>query len=113
MVKFSPMDRIVILKQFIRESPSDMFSRHALALEWIKKGDDSEAEILFNEILEKDPDYVGTYYHLGKLLERNNREEKALVIYENGMQIAEKQHDNHALRELKSAFNQLKDEMEL
>jgi Tfp pilus assembly protein PilF len=90
-----------------------MFSRHALALEWIKKGDDSKAEIMFKEILEKDPTYVGTYYHFGKLLERNNREEEAMGIYEKGMLYAERQDEKHFLRELKAAFNQLRDEMEL
>jgi tetratricopeptide (TPR) repeat protein len=107
------MDRIIILRQFIKDNPEDMFSRHALALEYIKMGDDAEAEMLFKEILEKNPAYVGTYYHLGKLLERAERLDEALVIYENGMQEAEKEHDNHALRELKAAYNQLKDEMEM
>jgi tetratricopeptide (TPR) repeat protein len=106
------MDRIVILKQFIRDNPSDFFSRHALALECIKLGDDAEAERLFKEILENNPSYIGTYYHLGKLLERDNRADEALEIYENGIKHAEKENDNHALRELKAAFNQLKDEMD-
>jgi len=107
------MDRIVILQHFISNNPGDMFSRHALALEWIKKGDDLEAEKLFKEVLDKDPAYLGTYYHLGKLVERNNKPEEALGIYEKGIQEAERQHDSHALRELKAAFNQLKDEMEM
>jgi tetratricopeptide (TPR) repeat protein len=107
------MDRIIILRQFIKDNPQDMFSRHALALEYIKKADDAEAEMLFKEILEMYPAYVGTYYHLGKLLERAEMLGEALLIYENGMQEAEKQQDTHALRELKAAYNQLKDEMEM
>ena len=70
-----------------------MFSRHALALEYIKMGNDAEAEMLFKEILEKNPAYVGTYYHLGKLLERAERSGEALVIYEKGMQEAEKERE--------------------
>lgn len=107
------MDRIVILKQFIRENPGDFFSRHALALECIKLGDNAEAEKLFKEILENNPAYIGTYYHLGKLLERDNRADEALGIYETGMKEAEKQRDDHSLRELKAALNQLKDEMDI
>ena len=107
------MDRIIILRQFIKDNPQDMFSRHALALEYIKMGNDAEAEMLFKEILEKNPAYLGTYYHLGKLLERAERSGEALVIYEKGMQEAEKERDSHALRELKAAYNQLKDEMEM
>ena len=107
------MDRIIILRQFIKDNPQDMFSRHALALECIKKSDDAEAEIMFKEILEMNPAYVGTYYHLGKLLERAESSGEALLIYEKGMQEAEKQQDTHALRELKAAYNQLKDEIEM
>lgn len=107
------MDRIVILKQFIRDNPGDFFSRHALALECIKLGDDAEAEKLFKEILENNPAYIGTYYHLGKLLERDNRAEEALAIYEIGIKEAEKQRDDHSLRELKAAHNQLEDEMDI
>ncbi len=32
----------------------------------------SEARKLFEELLNREPAYVGSYYHLGKLLERNN-----------------------------------------
>jgi len=106
------MDRIVFLNQFIGQHPSDMFALHALALEWIKKGNDLEAENLFKEILQRQPDYIGTYYHLGKLLERAEKKEEAIDVYEVGIKESERQKDQHALRELRAAYNQLKDEMD-
>ena len=35
------MERIEKLKEFLRASPADSFLQHALALEYIKTGDDS------------------------------------------------------------------------
>lgn len=107
------MDRIAFLKDFIEKNPDDMFARHALGLEFIKLGHDLEAESLFMKIIALQPSYVGTYYHLGKLLERSNRLNEAMNIFEKGMKEAALQNDQHALRELNAAFNQLKDEIDL
>ena len=76
------MDRIDILKSFISRSPGDHFSRHALALEYIKAGDDVSAREQFEWILAADPGYIGSYYHLGRLLEREGRLQEALVQYQ-------------------------------
>ena len=44
------MDRISKLKAYMEESGKDSFLQHALALEYIKVGNDPEAKSLFNEI---------------------------------------------------------------
>ena len=62
-------------------NPRDSFVQHAMALEYIKLGDDQQAMVLFEEILNREPGYIGSYYHLGKLLERNNKTEEAVKIY--------------------------------
>lgn len=64
------MNRIDKLNEFLKVTPKDNFLRHALALEYIKIGEDLKARVLFEEILSDSPDYVGTYYHLAKLLEK-------------------------------------------
>ena len=101
------MDRIEKLKQFISETPGDSFLQHALALEYIKLGDDNSARGLFEKIIQSDPGYVGTYYHLAKLLERNSETDKAIKIYEQGMEEAKKANDNKALGELRAAYEEL------
>ncbi len=58
------MDRIARIKDFLQASPADNFLRHALALEYIKTGEDAPARLLFEAILADSPDYVGSYYHL-------------------------------------------------
>ena len=97
------MDRIEKLKAFISQNPVDHFSEHALAMEYVKLGDDQAAKDLLESILAADPGYTGSYYHLGKLLEREGDKEGAVSIYDTGMAEAKKQGDNHAWNELMSA----------
>lgn len=101
------MDRIEKLKGFLKVNPADSFVQHALALEYIKLGNDEEARSLFEEILNRDPGYVGSYYHLAKLLERNNKIEDAIKWYEKGMEETKKAGDNHAFGELRGAYEEL------
>lgn len=76
------MDRIEKLKEFLEANPADCFVRHAMALEYIKLGNDEAARGLFEEILNREPGYIGSYYHLAKLLERNDKTEEAIRVYE-------------------------------
>lgn len=101
------MDRIEKLKEFLQQNPADSFVQHALALEYIKLGDDVKARELFETLLLRDSSYVGSYYHLGKLFERNGDEANAVSVYEKGMEEAKKAGDNHAYGELRGAYEEL------
>src|ERR1700749_453779 len=98
------MERIDKLKEFLAASPEDSFLQHALALEYVKINNDQEAKKLFTAILEREPGYVGSYYHLGKLLERTNEISLAISVYEKGMAAAKKTGDNHSYNELQGAY---------
>ncbi len=101
------MERIEKLKEFLQATPDDSFLQHALALEYIKKGDDNDARILFELILQREPGYVGSYYHFGKLLERAGDYEFAILTYNKGMEEAKKAGDNHSLNELRGALEDI------
>ncbi|MBA2762596.1 MAG: hypothetical protein H0U39_11700 [Segetibacter sp.] len=101
------MDRIGKLKEYLKASPHDNFLLHALALEYVKIGDDAEARKLFEDILERDEKYVGSYYHLAKLLERIGENELAIKWYEKGMAAAKEAGDNHSYNELQAAYEDL------
>jgi len=103
------MDRIAKLKEFLNANPSDSFVQHALALEYVKAGDDAEARKWFENILSSDENYIGSYYHLGKLLERNDERENAIKWYEKGMLKAKENGDMHAYNELLAAYEDLAD----
>jgi len=89
--------------EFMKTSDKDSFLQHALALEYIKIGNDEEARKLFNDILLREPTYVGSYYHLGKLLERAGDFDRAIRVYDRGMEEARRAGDNHAYNELMGA----------
>lgn len=101
------MDRIQKLLDFLKLSPDDNFLKHALALEYIKLDDTAKAKALFEDILTNSPDYIGSYYHLAKLLEQTGEKESAISWYEKGMVAAKKAGDNHAYNELQSAYEDL------
>ena len=101
------MDRISRLQEFLKANPTDNFLQHALALEYIKIGSEEQARELFEAILIRDENYVGSYYHLAKLLERTGNNEAAITWYEKGMTAAKTAGDNHAYNELQAAYEDL------
>lgn len=103
------MDRLERLREFLARDPDDAFSRHALALEWVKRGDDTAARLEFETLLHRNPAYVGSYYHLGKLLERRGEAVAALHTYRAGILRAVEAGDAHAAAELRAAAEALED----
>ena len=101
------MDRIEKIRTMLAENPKDSFLCHALALEYIKLGSDNDARRLFESILHNEPGYIGSYYHLAKLLERIGDTNEAIKVYEKGMEEAKKAGDDHSFSELRSAFEEL------
>jgi|SRR5690606_16488952 len=102
------MNRIEKLQAYLKEQPEDCFLKHALAMEWIKLGDDAAARALLEQNLHADPTYLATYYHLGKLLERNREYTEALSLYQKGMEQAVA--DRHAFSELQRAAEEAEEE---
>ena len=101
------MNRIEKLLEYLQQMPNDNFLRHALALEYIKLENDEEATFLFEAILKDSPDDIGSYYHLGKLLERSGKTNEAIACYEKGMSEAKKVNEQHAHNELQAAYEDL------
>jgi tetratricopeptide (TPR) repeat protein len=99
--------RIEKLSKFLSESPNDPFLHHALALEYIKEGLDEQATHHFYKNINDSPQYVATYYHLGKLLERAGTTAEAIDVYERGMLQARSAGDMHSYNELQTAHEDL------
>ena len=102
-------ERIEKLTSFLQSTPGDSFLKHALALEYIKLGEEEEARKLFLELLTSDPGYSGSYYHLGKLLERTGDQQAAINWYERGLSMTRSKGDTHAYNELRAALDELAD----
>lgn len=100
-------ERMQKLATFLEQSPDDCFLNHAMALEFIKLGDDEQAAGLFQKNMDYDANYLATYYHYAKLLERVGDEQKAIAVYEQGMEKSKAAGDNHTFSELRSAYEEL------
>jgi tetratricopeptide (TPR) repeat protein len=101
------MDRLEKLQEFLLANPHDPFVKHAMALEYVKAGNEGAARSLWEEILERDPAYVGSYYHLAKLLERTGETALAIQWYEKGMAAAKTAGERRAYNELQAAYEDL------
>ena len=104
------MDRIEKLREFLLADPNDSFVKHALALEYVKIGDVAEARRLFEELLANDPAAVGSYYHLGKLLEGMGETALALGWYQKGLAAAKAAGEKRAYNELQAAYEELSED---
>ena len=103
------MGRIEKLLEYLESGGKDSFLQHALALEYIKIGEDAKARELFDEILLREPTYVGSYYHLGKLLERAGEWDKAVTVYRSGMEEAKRAGEDRSYNEMRGALEEIEE----
>lgn len=97
--------RLSKLLQFLEAEPNDSFILYALATEYNAINDTKNAFHYYLKLINEHPDYVGTYYHLGKLYEKENQKQEAISIYQKGMLMAKTKRDMHAFSELQGAYN--------
>lgn len=102
--------RLTQLLSFYQDAPDDAFILFALAKEYEGLGQNDQALKHYLELKEKQENYVGLYYHLGKLYETLKQEKTAWATYTKGMEIARQVGDQHALNELAGARLNLGDE---
>ncbi len=103
-------DRLKQLQAFLEGSPDDSFILFAIAKEYEKMKEMDQALDQYLLLKSKDSDYVGLYYHLGKLYEVKEDLDAAVMTYKEGMDVAKKQGDKHALSELAGAKLNLVDD---
>lgn len=98
--------RLDLLLKFYEEEPNDPFNAYALALEYTKTHRD-KALTIFYTLTENHPTYLPTYYHAAKLAEEMNLTEEAITLYNKGIVVATEQKNQKALKELRSALDEL------
>jgi tetratricopeptide (TPR) repeat protein len=95
--------RLIQLQNFLESSPNDAFLLFAIAKEYEGAGALEEALTHYIQLRETTPQYVGLYYHLGKLYEKMSQLDNALEAYKTGMAVAKSEKDMHAYNELVGA----------
>ena len=102
--------RLNMLLSMLQTPPVDSFVLFAIAKEYEKLGNNEHAFQYYLQIRASDPQYVGLYYHLGKLYEKVLQFDHAVEAYSAGMAVAKQENDPHALSELAGAKLNLVDE---
>ncbi|MBK7805299.1 MAG: tetratricopeptide repeat protein [Saprospiraceae bacterium] len=104
-------NRLELLLDMLKKDPEDSFVRYAIAKEYESLSDYQASLNHFLILKMKDPNYVGMYYHLAKLYEKQENLPLAIQTYDEGIAVAKKIPDFHALSELNSARINLEMEM--
>lgn len=97
--------RLQKLLNFLENEPNDPFLKYALATEYFNINEYDKALQYYEDLIANHSDYVGTYYHLGKLYEIIDRKEDAIMTYKNGMEVSRKAGNMHAYSELQGVLN--------
>lgn len=98
-----------MIEEMLETNPDDSFLRYAAALEYRKAGESQRALETLKNLIAHDPDYLGSYYQLGKLLEDSGDADEAMKVYRSGLTIAQKTQDVKTLGELHEAIMLLED----
>ena len=101
------MNRIETLKGLLKDNPNDSFLRYALALEYIKLGQNDEAVQAFEAVRNTDPEYLATYYQLGQLYQKLGQKHDAEKTLRTGITVATRAGDEHTRSELEAALEGL------
>ena len=101
------MDKINLLKSYLKETPNDPFLHFALAKEYENVGELETAIEKYEYLIQTHTDYVGTYYHAGKIYEKVLNFDRAKECYDLGLEQAYKVGDRHSASELEEAKSML------
>lgn len=97
-------NRLELIAEMLEKNPDDTFLNYAAALEHKKDNEPAKAIKILKRIIDLDPDYLATYYQLGKLLEERGKPEEAIAVYRKGHDLANKTKDVKAIGELSEAL---------
>jgi len=97
-------DRLKMIEQMLETNPKDSFLHYVAALEHQKIGDLNQAIKILRSIIKNDPNYLASYYQLGKMLEEKGKVEEAIEVYKSGKEVAKKQSEMKTLGELSEAL---------
>lgn len=96
--------RLAYLEQTVASGSADSFARYALALEYAGRERVTDAVATFEALRAVDPDYVPMYLMCGTTLAKMGLKDDARVWLEQGVIVAKKKGDTHALSEIETAL---------
>jgi Tfp pilus assembly protein PilF len=103
----TPKTRKQRFEEMLADAPDDAEMRYGLAMEYVSEGDDAGAVRVFEESFRRNPDYPPAYHMAGRALQRLNRIAEARQVLERGIQVAQRQRDQHAAGEMQELLDNL------
>ncbi|HUB34745.1 MAG TPA: tetratricopeptide repeat protein [Bryobacteraceae bacterium] len=101
------MSRLEQLKSLVEQDPGNSFLRYGLAMEYRNLGEIEAAVNEFRALMQADPNYAAAYFHGGQTLEMMGRPEEAREVYQQGVEVASRQGNQHARNEMQAALDML------
>src|SRR3546814_13715037 len=99
--------RLKQLLLFLKEGSQDPFIKYAIATEYLKYNEFDLALQCYEDLMKNHPDYVGTYYHAGKLSDQLGRRMEAKQVLEHEMKVAKEKQEKNAFYELQKYYKYL------
>jgi len=99
--------RLEQLSALLLQRGEDPFLRYAQLLEFIRLERREDALEALQLLLDRHPDYLGTYYSAAKYLEQQQEPERAASLYQQGLALARRLGDHKTAAELQAALEQL------
>ena len=99
--------RIEQFKKLVEIEPSEI-TFFGLGRACMDEGYFEEATEAFRKAIELKPDYTAVYLLLGESLQHLNRLEEATQVYEQGIQVGEKTHDEIPKHKMEKRLKRLK-----
>ncbi len=94
------MEKRAQFEAMLAQSPDDVFILYALAMLDVSDGLNDSALARFERLIELDGDYVPAWFQSGQLLARIGRSTEARNTLQQGIAVAERIGDRHAVLEM-------------
>ncbi len=104
-------NRLDQLLRYYEEDPNDPFTLYAIATEY-RFIDLEKSLFYYQKLLSEHPDYIGTYYHAGKLYAEMGLFDQAEETFQKGIELSKARGERNAHRELQAAYREFLDERE-
>lgn len=88
------------VRSMLETDPEDVFVRYMLAMALVSEDEPTAAINEFDEILSRDPDHVPAHFQKGQLLAREGEIDQARQTLQQGIVVARRVGDQHALGEM-------------
>ncbi len=99
-----PKTRLEQLLDIAAKDPKNAFARYGVAMELVRLDRAEEAARAFLDLARDLPDYVPTYLHAARTLEKLDRRDEARDLYARGIAAAPRAGNDHARGELETAL---------